>query len=196
MKSASKIGSSTSLSAAWTTLSATVGMDVSYCLSCSWGLGLRDEMDGVGDALTAGDLDCGGPRYAVAVSAAAVCAELAGVDPVVDDVDADSELFGGCADTDFACCVRRRCLDVVDVTDPLDGFDVEGVAVAGAKAGGGEFGDEFVVGADGSETDDHLGCGGRGSLRRSGRQRPFGDHLVGGAGVPADADTDLVGVGF
>ena len=39
-KSASKIGSSTSFSAVWTTRSATVGTAVSYCLSCSDGLGL------------------------------------------------------------------------------------------------------------------------------------------------------------
>ena len=39
MKSASKIGSSTILAAAWATRSRTVGTDVSYCPSCNRGLG-------------------------------------------------------------------------------------------------------------------------------------------------------------
>jgi len=75
----------------------------------------------------------------VLVSSAAVCAELAGVNPVVDDVDADRESVRGGADADFACRVWRWCLDVVNVADPLDGFDIEEIAVTGAQAGGGEL---------------------------------------------------------
>lgn len=126
------------------------------------GFGVLGRGEWSGNAPAAGGLDCSDPRYAVLVSAAAVGAELAGVDPVVDDVDADRESFRGGADADFACCVRRWWLDMVNVTDPLDGFGIEEIAVAGAQAGGGEFDDELIDDVVGSEPNDHLGGGGRG----------------------------------
>jgi hypothetical protein len=82
------------------------------------------------------------------------------------------------------------------VADPLDSRDVEGSAVTGAQTGGVEVVDQVVVGHGRAEPFDHLDGRWWGALGGAGQQRPGHRHLVGGAGLPADPDADLVAVGL
>src|SRR6266487_3369549 len=148
-KSASKIGSSTSFSAACTTRSRTVGTVAANCTFCRSGLGWRLEVDRVGDLLVAGGLDLGWERHAPAAGWGAVGCQLAVLDPVVDGVGGDAEPLGDAGHAQLAWREGCGCGHAVDVAQPAHGLDVEGPSRAGRVAGLVEFVGQLGVAASG-----------------------------------------------
>src|SRR5271157_2802733 len=124
--------------------------DISVALASLPGLGAPGfgvEVPGSGQAGTAAGLDVVGPGDAQPVAGAAAGIELPGLEPVVDDAGAADQLAGGLGNAEFAGCVGAGCRDLVGVTDPLDGGDVERLAVACGQPGGVEaFGQVAGVG--------------------------------------------------
>src|SRR5712691_9887274 len=154
------------------------------------------EVPGAGDAGTAIRLGGRGPGDAQPAAWAAADVQLTGFGPVVDDAGAAAEPAGGFGDADLGAAVGRRAGDLVGVTDPLDGFDVERAARAGAVSALGEQSDQVGVAGDGTEFADQPGGRGRRGGRYPGGAGPVDDDLVGGSGVPADPDPGLGPVGF
>src|SRR6266705_3335429 len=122
--------------------------------------GGRVEVPGTGDAGTAIRLGGRGPGDAQPAAWAAADVQLTGFGPVVDDAGAAAEPAGGFGDADLGAAAGRRAGVLVGVTDPLDGFDVERAARAGAVSALGEQGDQVGVAGDGAEFADQPGGGG------------------------------------
>src|SRR4029077_19954958 len=114
------------------------------------------EVAGLGYPATAFGMDVVVPGDAEPVAGSAAGGEFAGLDPVVDDPNAAVQPFGGAGDADLAGGVRRRSRDVVGVSDPLDGLDVERTPVAGGQAGGVEQVGELIGGGGRAKADHHL----------------------------------------
>src|SRR5260370_27521877 len=128
--------------------------------------GGRVEVPGAGDAGTAVRLGGRGPGDAQPAAWAAADVQLPGFDPVVDNAGAAAEPAGGFGDADLGAAAGRGAGDLVGVADPLDGFDVEGAARAGAGSALGEQGDQVGVAGDGAEVAGQpRGSAGRGGGR-------------------------------
>jgi len=87
------------------------GTDIPGCSVPPAGLGLAGcwvEVAGLFDPGAASGLDLVVPRDAEPAARAAAGGELAGVEPVVDDMDAAAELVGGFGDADLAVGGGRR----------------------------------------------------------------------------------------
>src|SRR5262249_56658549 len=93
-------------------------------------------MAGLRDAGLAAGLDLAGPGDAEPVAGAAAGGELPCLEPVVDDACAAAQPVGGLGDAEFAGDVGAGCWDLVGVADPLNGGDVERLAVACGQPGG------------------------------------------------------------
>src|SRR4029077_16645866 len=76
------------------------------------------------------------------------------------------------------------------------GGEVERSAVTGGQPGGVELVDQVAGVGAGSELCHQLDRRGGAAFGRAGRQGPGDGQFVGGAGVPADPDPRLGGVGF
>ena len=112
---------------------------VSYCTSCTGGLGLRGDVGGGGDALAALSLDARWKRDAQAAGAAATRAELPGRDPAVDHARRDMQALGDLRWGQVAVVQPRRGWDVVAAVDRAHGARVEAKAGAGTQASCLEF---------------------------------------------------------
>src|SRR5215207_570091 len=109
------------------------------CGSALWMFGLRSsavgwlrgEVAGLEYAVAAFRFDLAVPGDADAAGEPAVGVEVAGFDPVVDDVGADFEALGCLLDGDLADAEGVQLWEVVGVAGPGDGFGVVAAAVAG-----------------------------------------------------------------
>src|SRR6266568_4378233 len=158
--------------------------------------GRRVEVAGLLDPGAASGLNLVVPGDVQPAALAAAGCELAGVDPVVDDIGAAAEPAGGPGHGDLAVGVGSRGGDVVGVADPLHGLDVERAAVPGGQPGGVQLPGQVGGGRDGAEPTDHLHRWGRAAFGGAGMDGAGHAQFVGGAGVPADPDPDLGLVGF
>src|SRR3954453_7341016 len=151
-------------------------------------------MDRFGDLLAVGGLNLGGPGDAPASGRVATCRDLPEPDPVVDRVALDAQPCGGLLDGDLAVvqALGAWAANLEGVADPPDGFDIERVAFAGAVALCVEGVSQLFVGEDAAEAAGKLDRAGRGPVGFA----ASGDDFLGGAGVPAHADTQFVTVVF
>jgi hypothetical protein len=113
-------------------------------------------MPGGGDAVAAFGLDVLVPGDGEPVADATARLELAGVDPVVDHAGAAAESAGRVRDADLAGGLGGWGGDVVGVSDPLHGLDVEPPPGTRCQAGGVEHFGEFGGRCGRTEPGDHL----------------------------------------
>src|SRR5712691_1244284 len=157
------------------------------------GAGSAAQVCGLPDPGAAAGLDLIVPGDANPVARAAAGGQLPGAEPVVDDAGAAAQPDSGLGHADLAVGIRVRGRDLAGVTDPLDGLDIERPAVACGQPGCVQVPDQVVVAGGRAEAGDELDRGIRGAPGRARMDGPSGGELVGGAGVPADADAHLVG---
>ena len=144
--------------------------------------------------MAAGGLDLGGEADREAAAAGAAGLELAGLDPLVDDVVGDVEALSDVVDAELVVAEWGWRGDAVVPAQPAHGVLVERAAAGGQLTGLVETVGELGVGVRGPEFAQQLGD--FGGARGAGGAGSQDGQLFAVARAPVDPDADLGVVGL